>query len=160
MITMPASQRTQCRSQFIHVGKYHKSWHKYPQNIYKIHQKYSSIILIFHVISWIHYDGILSTFKENTAVTHRHLNRFCATKSIPLRNCTHIRIEFRIDLMQSTARLDDHYVKHDTHGVNKSSAPQYHTALIIYGACLSGHWVATAVFASIPPHRTSKENPE
>ena len=35
----------------------------------------------------------------------------------------------------------------------------YHTALLIYSncACLSGHWVATLVFALITPHITSKD---
>ena len=39
-----------------------------------------------------------------------------------------------------------------------ATGPQYHTALTIYCACLSGHWVATAVFALITPHITSKDD--
>ena len=47
------------------------------------------------------------------------------------------------------------------HSVNNSCEPHrnYHTALLIYSdcACLSGHWVATLVFALITPHITSKD---
>ena len=62
--------------------------------------------------------------------------------------------------MASNAKNVSIWWRHHAHGMSTSSEPPNHTIPFTWRACLSGHWVATAVLALITPREVQKVTEE